>query len=88
MTREQSSVLPIITQHLLRPSLATDIPQLTVLKSVIMAKLYRNSFRRYASFRSNLNEILYEEDEEEDIMEEKQSKETRIPFSFRSTFDI
>ena len=51
-----------------------------------MARLYRNSFRRYASFRSNLNEILYEEDEEEDTMEEKQSKETRIPFSFRSAF--
>ena len=46
----------------------------------------RPSFKRYASFRSNLNEILYEEDEDEDeeeIIEEKQNIETRIPFSFR-----
>ena len=50
---------------------------------------HRNSFRRYASFRSNLNEILYEEDEEEEVMEEKPNKEpSRIPFSFRSTFGI
>ena len=49
----------------------------------------RPSFRRFASFRSSLNEILYEEDEdneeeEEEIPEEnKKSQDTRIPFSFR-----
>ena len=49
----------------------------------------RPSFKRYASFRSNLNEILYEEDEDEDeeeIMEEKKNIETRIPFSFRQVY--
>ena len=50
----------------------------------------RPSFRRFASFRSSLNEILYEEDEdneeeEEEMVEDnnKKSQDTRIPFSFR-----
>ena len=52
----------------------------------------RPSFRRFASFRSSLNEILYEEDEDneeeeeiEEIVEDnnKKSQDTRIPFSFR-----
>ena len=56
---------------------------------------FRPSFRRFASFRSSLNEILYEEDEdneedaenvniddEYDAMKKGQD-EGRIPFSFR-----
>lgn len=52
---------------------------------LVRGRQSRPSFRRYASFRSNLNEILYEVDEdedEEDVIEEK-NQETRIPFSFR-----
>ena len=56
---------------------------------------FRPSFRRFASFRSSLNEILYEEDEdnEEDADNDnnhdgdegmkKGQEEGRIPFSFR-----
>ena len=42
------------------------------------------SFKRYASFRNSLNEILYEEDEEEiEEPEKTDSPTTTIPFSFR-----
>lgn len=56
---------------------------------------FRPSFRRFASFRSSLNEILYEEDEdnEEDAesisndddlgMKTGRDDDGRIPFSFR-----
>ena len=57
---------------------------------------FRPSFRRFASFRSSLNEILYEEDEDneedaesdnitadEDVTMKKGRDDGRIPFSFR-----
>ena len=55
---------------------------------------FRPSFKRFASFRSSLNEILYEEDEDNEEDEEntindhgddlvKKGQETRINFSFR-----
>ena len=56
---------------------------------------FRPSFRRFASFRSSLNEILYEEDEDneedadnisnddEDVGMKKGRDDGRIPFSFR-----
>ena len=56
---------------------------------------FRPSFRRFASFRSSLNEILYEEDEDneedaescnnddEDVGMKKGRDVGRIPFSFR-----
>jgi len=41
-----------------------------------------SSFRRFSSFRSSLNEILYEEEEEE-VVDEKKQTDSKIPFSFR-----
>ena len=42
------------------------------------------SFKRYASFRNSLNEILYEEDEEEaEEQETKDNQPSTVPFSFR-----
>lgn len=54
---------------------------------IINKKPSKPSFRRFASFRSSLNEILYEEDEEEEL-EEQKLKDTRIPFSFRQENDL